>query len=425
MNHILLFAVFILCSTQTIQTMDKIAIHSPYFCCAETIKCLQEIYNNDNKRVKKALKQGADVNYVDEHGKSLLYIACSCRHTSIIKTLLKQENIDVTIGKPIQNISPLHLVCNNNQPEAVQLILQKNPKALDEYDYEKNNPLHYACVLLHKSCIKKIITVDKNSINKQNIYGETSLHLLLKKHTIDALDKQLKLFKLLIRHGADITIRDNLQETPLFLLFNILNNGSYSRKIIRFIEKNKDFIQQLVLTTDAHTNTQFHLCPKLEFIHKESFQKYLSFLHNWGLDIQARNNKGKRAADLACETFEFFYRVYTTENLFASDFFECQKNLMCQEIRLHRFLCFTAPFIQAADFKAVLEKKSHENISLPKDVITYIMQYYYLLNIETVIAQKYKSASAYYNMSIEGKNNLKWALLVNPEPHLLWSNLVH
>jgi hypothetical protein len=108
------------------------------------------------------------------------------------------------------------------------------------------------------------------------------------------------------------------------------------------------------------------------------------------------------------------------EWLNVNTFFEQQKNFFHQEILLHNFLRFTVPLIEAALFKTILNQKSNEDVPLPPELITCILQYYYLLNIEIVVAQKTKLDCLCHNKSAENKQQLRRYLITNPEPHLLW-----
>ena len=57
----------------------------------------------------------------------------------------------------------------------------------------------------------------------------------------------------------------------------------------------------------------------------------------------------------------------------------------------------------------------------PEELLVHIMYDYYALNIETIVAKKYKHNKKYYDDFIENKNQIKQQLLAKPELHFLWS----
>ncbi len=96
--------------------------------------------------------------------------------------------------------------------------------------------------------------------------------------------------------------------------------------------------------------------------------------------------------------------------------------LIYAEKMLHRFLRFEASHKQYALFTHILKEKYIEDREeIPKELQQYITTLYYVLNIETVIANKYKHKRKYYDCSLKTKRNRRELLLKNPEPHLLWS----
>ena len=383
-----------------------------------TIMCYNGIHDNKLALVKKALRKGADVNFTNKEGKSLLHIACDCKHKSIIKEILKEESVDITMHEHSEMMTPLHLACENNLPSIVQLILNKNPQTVNQYTREGNTPLHVACTNLHKKCVQNILAIGNQNINSQNFYGETPLHAVARIPQIGKFKKQLKIFKLLIEHGADIRITDTMESTPLLYLFNILHH--HLCKSGHFIKKNHDFLQQHILQTDRAGNNQFHLCATLKLVDNIHFQDYFAFLQSYGLNIQTRNNNGQRAVDIAYAAFQVYHQEYMKDEwLNINIFFEQEKNFFHQEILLHNFLQFTVPLIQAALFKAIVSLKSNENILLPNELITYILQYYYLINIETMLT--HKIARSYFYYTAAGTHELRCRLITDPEPNLLWS----
>ena len=87
------------------------------------------------------------------------------------------------------------------------------------------------------------------------------------------------------------------------------------------------------------------------------------------------------------------------------------------EMILHSFLRCMYAVKPCALFRKVLRKSL-----LPKELRTYIASLYYALNLETIIAKKYKNTIEYYGKTLEQKNEIKNLLFKNPESYLLWSS---
>jgi hypothetical protein len=226
--------------------------------------------------------------------------------------------------------------------------------------------------------------------------------------------KQLNVIKLLIEKDANPTIKsNNYQTTPLIHFFSAYNddlNLFYS-----FIADNPFIASKLIHTKDTQKNSQLHLCAVITSIVAPKFELYLPFLTSHGLNIHSRNKDGKRAVDLACEKYTKLYNFYTIEK--SPNIYKAVTN---QEQVMHAFLCFTSPHTQCALFTHLLQQYSADDMPLLKELITSIAHMYYELNIETIIANKYKYSREYYNDFIENKNEIRRQLLAKPELHLLW-----
>ena len=378
--------------------------------------CISGIKNNDIHSVKLGLKQKeVNVNYVDQYGQSLLYLACLHRNEAIIAQFLKQENIDVTIC-PIDNrITPLHIACQNNLKQSAQLICKKNHDALYMRNSEGNTPFHFASHNQHIECIKLLFSADNTIIDIQNNDGNTALHYLHDYEEPNLMKKQLKIIKFLINKKSDPTIQNKLQATPLLYMFYLFIKNNALNK---FIKKNPAITKTLIQTKDAQNNNQLHLCAKIHIIWDKNFPQYLSFLMDHGLNIQSRNNSGKRPVDNACEEYNRLYNQHKMENSELT-----KTNVINQEQIMHTFLLFAAQRTRYVLFKEIMNLESLKDQQLPKELVTYILQIYYVLNIETVIAKRYQHFYPCYDDFIGDKNTTIQLLLDNPNPRLLMGSI--
>jgi hypothetical protein len=98
----------------------------------------------------------------------------------------------------------------------------------------------------------------------------------------------------------------------------------------------------------------------------------------------------------------------------------CYDLFIHAEKMLHHFLRFEARHKQYALFTQILKEKYVEDREeIPKELQQYITTLYYALNIETVIANRYKHKPKYYDCSMKTKLKRRERLLKNPEPKRL------
>ncbi|HSC25479.1 MAG TPA: ankyrin repeat domain-containing protein [Candidatus Babeliales bacterium] len=422
-----------------------------------TKMCFLGIVNNTISQVKLAIFMGADVNFINkETEKSLLCLACTKEHEDIGIELLKHDAIDITsIGDYSTGDTPLHIACKKNLPIIVDIILNKNPNTAHIFNYEGFLPLHMAaqygherCVTIilnknpqtahmrckngnlplhsaiyneHKNCIESLITAYNNkNIDTQNYTMSTALHIACAKPSNESFDtsytvkemiviacpkpsdESFDIIKQLIVKGASTTIKNNIQATPLLIMFSCVNSNN---EFNNFITKNPGFAKELINAIDKYGNNQLHLCATCQSINDDKFDQYLQFLISHGVNIWSKNKDGKLPVDLACDAFTTLYNEYRTTKL---PYLE--KALTIQERVMHSFLRVTSPYTPYAVLSACLS-----NVSLPKEIITHIAHDYNQINSETVVAKKYKNDKTYYDDFIENKENIKKELRDNPK----------
>ena len=395
MKHIFLITLFLLPthSSQSMNNSQKNNIEPSW----PTQLCLLGIEDNNAKQVRKALLAGADVNYTNSNGESFFYLAMKKDNEHITIELITHKDIDLNVQDKYK-YTPLHAACEFGLSETVASMISKNSQATDARDHWGCTPLYIASMFQRKDCINVLLNHNISNINWQSYdHGDTVLHGVCGKKFYNCI-------KLLLEKNADTTIKNNDQLTPLAKLFSF-NDDPFND----FITNEPLATNQLIHSTDSEYNNQLHLCTKLDTINYDNFEKYLLFLMKYGVDINARNNNGKRPVDLACDEYNTRYNSYITDKL------PKEKEILDnQEAVMHAFLRFT-PLISCADFQTILK-----SFPLPQELKNYIGQIYYALNIDTIIAKKYKYNEIYYDTFIKHKNEKRKKLLAHPEPNLLW-----
>lgn len=89
------------------------------------------------------VEHGANVNARDAEGKSPIHIAIQNQHFQIISLLLCHPNIDLTL-RDKKGLSPFATALTVRNNKAAQAILDKQPRAAEQFDNKGRNFLHMA-----------------------------------------------------------------------------------------------------------------------------------------------------------------------------------------------------------------------------------------------------------------------------------------
>jgi ankyrin repeat protein len=408
MTHIQIIIVSLLLHLSFIHSMDEATEECFY---AVTI---QSLYN-----VRQALAKGADVNYYN-NGETLLYKACVLPNEKIVLELLKQNNVDVTLPSTTERMLPLHIAASCNMLSATKLLLQKNPQTTIIQDCSGNIPLHYAAYRHHRESIKILINHNPALINTQNYYGSTPLHIITARTTKMSPAKRFSMAKVLIKHGASPTIQDNFHATPLTYLFIYAYQNSLDY-FDTFLSKHPHTKKKLIRTKDNLGNTQLHLCTKIHLNDIQCLEQYLTFLIKYGVDAHAKNNNNHSAIDLV---YNAYYESLSSYQYALRNHYKDKKlkpiksTFDIQEQLMHTFLRILPVQKRYALFTAMLQQVSRDGLQLPNDILSFIAQLYYILNIETIAANYYKGKN-YYKQTLSYKHTLRIYLMTNPRPDLL------
>ena len=182
------------------------------------LKAVEEV---DLQTTQQAIKQGANVNVVNQFGQSPLHLLCASKLTTSPKSnnnnhnqqdLLAQSQADKNAiidalkeagakidARDYLKRTPSHMaVLSGNGSCLKRLIL--HCADINAADYEGITPLHIACANNYRQSVMFLIYDDVDP-NVQDINGMTALH-----HA--AALNQYEMVKLLLTHGVYPTIRD-------------------------------------------------------------------------------------------------------------------------------------------------------------------------------------------------------------------------
>ena len=144
--------------------------------------------------VEVLIRDGADVNAVDECNETPIHCAAENGHVDVAKVLI-QNGADVNAVDE-NNRTPLHFAAENGHVDVAKVLIQ-NGVDVHAVDKDKQTALHSAAEYGHVDVTKVLIQngVDVNAVDKY--YKKTSLHYAIPKgYTVFAL--------LLVCFGAEI-----------------------------------------------------------------------------------------------------------------------------------------------------------------------------------------------------------------------------
>jgi ankyrin repeat protein len=154
-------------------------------------------------RVTKPLVDaGADVNAVTWHKETPLHLAAVYNHERIVADLL-----DAGADPNLLDDSGRHPLFNTSSPRVAKMLMKAGTKVNlgDKYGY---TPLAGAVTLKDKRSLVKCILDGGANVNKRIDHGRTAVFNAIP-------DDEVEIFKLLVEHGADLSVKSDSGETPL------------------------------------------------------------------------------------------------------------------------------------------------------------------------------------------------------------------
>ena len=188
------------------------------------------------------LENGADLQYTNKDGNTLLHLAALHDNSKAIEILIRAG-----VDKEKLNFrckTPLHLACNNNSCKAVSVLIQNNVHA-DSCDDEDKTPLHIAVQLGKEQSASLLLDYGANIESRDN-KNNTPLHLA-------CFSGNVNMVKLLCERGAKADVKNSEGFTP----FHLACKRGYHRPVQFLLEKFDD-----IGATDNQNQTPLHLASK-------------------------------------------------------------------------------------------------------------------------------------------------------------------
>ncbi|XP_076470280.1 ankyrin repeat domain-containing protein 27-like isoform X2 [Babylonia areolata] len=151
----------------------------------------------------------------DNRGYTALHMAAYYGQGKLIDLLIQSGAVvDAT---DYLGLTPLHLACQRGYQDVMLLLLHFGADVMSK-DNEGNTPLHHCCVNGHEDCVKALVFYDgverKLQVNAMNEMRDTALHLAAKwGYEV--------IVKTLVENGANATIKNRKQQSPVHLAQNI------------------------------------------------------------------------------------------------------------------------------------------------------------------------------------------------------------
>lgn len=160
-----------------------------------------------------------------------------CKPDKVIE-LVKSGGIDLQAANKRGN-TPIHLAAKLRKTSLLQYLLNIGSSPTAE-NHEGNTPMHLFMRAIVSKLKNKPITqedfallktlIEENDIDKQNLQGDTILHILAK-YTTDEKQEADKLFKFFTSYNADLSIQNKQGNAPLHLSAKRLHSWTISRLI--------------------------------------------------------------------------------------------------------------------------------------------------------------------------------------------------
>ncbi|REE91690.1 hypothetical protein A8990_104198 [Paenibacillus taihuensis] len=171
-----------------------------------------EISNGDLDEIKVFIENGINVNEKDENGQTALMAAVMSNNPAAVKLLLERKADVDAFGIHKEDRNPINFASAHGFVDVVKILLEYRPnmKLLNVYG---GTPLIPACEQGHYEVAKLLLEETDVDVNHINNLGYTALYEVAFSPNRSSVYEDIT--TLLIKHGADINIKDKEGRTPL------------------------------------------------------------------------------------------------------------------------------------------------------------------------------------------------------------------
>lgn len=217
-------------------------------------------YSSSPEVVDVLLRHGADINHKNKDGETPLISALTSSRFDVAEHLV-ERGADINVIEKKTGKTPLCFFVSVEFNEKL-LKMGANPNVVVEEKYGKYSPLHYAAIYGYTDHAQLLID-----------YGADVNSLATGKAPLCSAQSP-EMVNFLLDNGADIEIKDDKQETPLFYA----------------VFGDVDVVQALV-----KRGANIHALDKSgnTILHYQSDPKVTTYLLMHGLDPNARNNRNE------------------------------------------------------------------------------------------------------------------------------------
>ncbi len=167
----------------------------------------------------------ADFQAETKDGKTPLHFVCESGHLDILKYLIEVKG---AIFKPFINTL---LTLAYRHLDVIKYLVEEKGASLDVVDSSGKTLLHSACKIADLDVVKYFLKLKKLNPNLTDLKCRTPLHSLSLGYNYlwdDHLVSYVKIAKLLINHGADLSLKDNDGKLAVDYLDNKLKHSNES-----------------------------------------------------------------------------------------------------------------------------------------------------------------------------------------------------
>lgn len=232
------------------------------------------------EEVKELLKQGIDINQLNTMHLSGLSYACTYNHTNVIAFLL-ENGANPNLGTPLSES------CRRGNLEAVNLLLDNGALITDEAFVAMYNR--------HENIALRLIDGNIDLTVKSGSHKDTLLHYA-------CAFGEVKIVRALLEKGADVNVKNNLDDTPLFYACN-------KQAYLKVTEQDRLEIAKMLIERGADVNAS-NLWNKRP-IHEACEDGYLEIVKF----LIQRGSKTQTCSKISTPSVKKFLAQYHRDNI--------------------------------------------------------------------------------------------------------------